>query len=123
MKDFNFSLLPGVTFASITMDDFNDRIVFVTTDGRTFSMHHDQDCCESVSVERVAGNLADLIGDPIIAATETIVNEPPPGSEVSDDSNTWTTFTLATAKASVTIQWHGSSNGYYSESVSFVENT
>ena len=100
-----------------------DRIEFETDDGKTFALFHSQDCCESVVVESVTGDLADLVGSPILLAEEAKSKDDPPGykHEYEPESQTWTFYKLRTIKGSVDIRWYGSSNGYYSESVDFAE--
>lgn len=110
---------------TLTVVDQSDGEVILTTADRSFHLHHDQDCCESVTVHDVKGDLADLIGTPLLSVKETISRDWPedvPSREYCE-SYTWTTFTFTTAKGSVTIRWLGESNGYYSESVSFIETT
>lgn len=116
-----FDSLKGMTFATVEQIG-NDRIVFTDTAGQRFTMYHEQDCCEGVAVESIVGDLADLVGTPILLAEEAVSNEVQPGQEVSeyDDSFTWTFYKLATIKGYVDIRWFGSSNGYYSESVTLV---
>lgn len=97
------------------------RINFVTKDGESYWMFHEQDCCENVRVEDISGSLLDLIvGDPITKAEE-VSNAPDPDGhgKYDDDSHTWTFYHLATAQGYVTIRWLGESNGFYSESVDF----
>ena len=100
-----------------------DRIEFETDDGKTFALFHSQDCCESVVVESVTGDLADLVGSPILLAEEAKSKDDPPGykHEYEPESQTWTFYKLRMIKGSVDIRWYGSSNGYYSESVDFAE--
>lgn len=116
--------LIGKTLASAERGvdaDGEDIVVFVDTDGVRYTMGHQQDCCESVWIEDITGDLSDLVGIPIQMAEESTSNTDPP-SERSyvDDSYTWTFYKVATAKGYVTIRWFGTSNGYYSESVDFV---
>ena len=110
----------------------DDEIVFEDTDGIEYKLYHEQDCCESVTVEDIVGALSDLVGSPLLLAEEIsnswdspdtskvmhalMVHEPLPNS---DESYTWTYYRLATIKGHVDIRWYGTSNGYYSESVSF----
>lgn len=116
----------GRTMRSVTADD--DSVTFVRTDGRTFRLYHHQDCCESVYVESIVGDLSDLVGSPVMTAEESTSTsddgspaEPPADS--SDSSYTWTFYKFATIKGYVDIRFYGASNGYYSESVDFGEVT
>jgi hypothetical protein len=99
----------------------NEEIIFVTEDGESYKLYHSQDCCESVTVEDIAGDLKDLVGSPITKAEESESRENPPGVDMGayQESFTWTFYQLATVNGYVTIRWYGSSNGWYSESVSF----
>lgn len=94
------------------------EITFHVQGGGTLHMYHDQDCCETVRVEDVVGDLTDLIGSPILLAEE-VVGETPNDYEFgwTPESYTWTFYKLATIKGYVDIRWLGVSNGYYSESV------
>ena len=131
-----FSDLLGKTLISIQNVD-NEELIFTTTEGEKFKLYHSQDCCESVSIDDICGDLEDLIGNPIIVAeeidNESFINEfESKFTEVSEygykkdkegnyypESCTWTFYKLATIKGYVDIRWFGESNGYYSESVDF----
>jgi hypothetical protein len=115
-----FNSLVGKTLVDIIGSVGAETISFKTEDGEEYIMNHHQDCCESVSVEDICGELSDLIGSPIIQADEETSGENPAGVEKEyQDSFTWTFYRIATAKGQVVIRWYGESNGYYSESVNF----
>ena len=114
--------LIGKTLTEIEGGVGSDELLFHCSDGSKYLMHHYQDCCESVDIEDICGDLEDLIGVPILMAEEsTSQNENPEGVEIPEyqDSFTWTFYKFATDKGYVTIRWYGSSNGYYSERVDF----
>jgi len=114
--------LVGKTLKSATGKVGDEEIIFETTDGEKYKLCHVQDCCESVLVEDICGEMQDLIGSPITQAEENTSNENPPGfTKKYQDSFTWTFYRLATAKGQVVIRWYGESNGYYSERVDFVQ--
>jgi hypothetical protein len=115
----NVDVLQGKTLSSITGEVGSGEIVFVTTNGDKYLMYHEQDCCESVSVEDIVGDLQDLVGSELLVA-EVVEGESPADFEAYE-SYTWTFYKFATRKGYVDIRWLGQSNGYYSESVSFVK--
>ena len=123
-----FQSMIGVTMSAVTVESNGKEMRFVSEDGsRSFLFHHSQECCESVGIEDVCGDLADLVGSPILMAEE-VSNEPESEAFVLDygsvgESCTWTFYKFATVKGSVTVRWLGTSNGYYGEGVSFHEYT
>ncbi len=114
--------LLGKTLTKVEGAVGEEQLIFTVDDGTAYVMHHRQDCSESVSIEDICGNLADLVGSPIIQAEESSSQEWPEGVPKADydyGSFTWTFYRISTAKGLVVIRWYGSSNGYYSESVEF----
>ena len=109
-------------------EDLLGRILYkVEADSETLTMYlsdtnyvvfsHHQDCCESVYIEDICGDLNDLVGSPLVEAEEVSNYDAEPLYE-GEESYTWTFYRFRTLKGSVSVRWYGSSNGYYSESVS-----
>lgn len=101
----------------------NQELLFKKDGLVCYKLYHDQDCCESVCLESVAGDLEWLEGTPILEAYESVSRQRPadvvvPEYSESVESETWTFYRLSTIKGTVVLRWYGESNGYYSESVS-----
>jgi len=96
-----------------------DTVAFTTDYGHKFALYHDQGCCEDVWLEDIVGDLGDLVGSPILKASEDTNADDPGKLKEDDHSYTWTFYNIATAKGHVTLRWYGTSNGYYSEAVNF----
>ena len=114
----DFSSLIGKTLVSVTVDDDNDSIIFTTSTNEVFKLEHTQDCCESVYIESITGDIEDLLNVPILSAEE-VSSDNHRAYEYTEESKTWTFYKLATIKGYVDIRFCGTSNGYYSESVDF----
>lgn len=113
-----FEELIGKTFTTIEGACKGSKEIFFETDtAEEYVMYHEQDCCESVEVEDICGDIEDLIGVPILSAEEVVMDNEGERLNKNDDSFTWTFYKLSTIKGDVTIRWYGASNGYYSEKV------
>ena len=100
------------TFTSVRAD--NETVTFQNDEVR-YTLYHQQDCCESVVVEEIIGDLDDLENLPLLIAREDSNAD---GEDLpSEESYTWTFYNFATYKGYVTIRFLGTSNGYYSEDV------
>jgi hypothetical protein len=114
----SISELVGKTLKEVKHQDLGgydgERIDFITEDDEVYRMTHFQSCCESVYIEDINGDLQDLVGTPILHASED-------SNETNDrcDLVGWTFYNIRTIKGSVNIRWNGSSNGYYSIDVDF----
>lgn len=100
----HFADLRGHTLAAVaheTDTDGHDRILFTLADGRRYELHHIQECCESVCVEDIEGNLGSLVGSPLLVAEEV---EGETGGEQGFETYTWTFYKLATIKGYVDIR-------------------
>jgi hypothetical protein len=112
-------MLIGQTIIKFVGKKGSDEIVLSLADRRKFKMCHVQSCYETVLVEDICGDIADLIGSPLVQAEETTNRKYKKGykRDATYDSRTWTFYRFATAKGAVTIRWLGESTGPYSETV------
>jgi len=120
MNNLNYTTIEpliGKTFTEVFNHE-GEELIFKGES--SYKFYHEQDCCESVMIEEIYGDLSDLMDTPIIVAEEASRQE---RDGEYGDSQTWTFYNFRTIKGTVTVRWRGSSNGYYSESVDFKEIT
>jgi len=116
MSDVQFADLKGHTVVSISGAEKDSYSVVIETDGGSFELYHEQDCCEAVLVAEVHGSPEDLVGGVVVIAEESCHGrwDPPRGGA---DSWTWTFHRLVTNRGTLVLRWLGQGNGYYSERV------
>lgn len=115
-KNTGIKILEGLILKSVEIGEHKEAILFTTSEGRKFLMHHDQDCCEAVFLEDVCGEINSILNKEVVLAEEVSRID-----ENAEDSGTWTFYNIATVSGLITLRWYGESNGYYSEAVDFVE--
>jgi hypothetical protein len=120
-----FEVLKGQTLTKIKINKEFSSVLFITETGK-YQLEHRQDCCESVWLDDVVGDPADLLHSPLLMAELVTRDKLTQNSRahIEDyESATWSFYKLATVKGYVTLRWCGTSNGYYSETVDFNEVT
>lgn len=119
MRHAELTELVGKTMRDV--QHLHGELVFTTTTGERFKLFHIQDCCEIVEIESIVGDLSDLVGEPLTLAEESSGETPADYKfDYEPESYAWTFYKFATRKGYVDVRWLGTSNGYYSESVTFV---
>jgi hypothetical protein len=113
-----FADMLGVVMTTVSGAEGGDEMVFTAQDGRRFRFYHRSDCCETVDIQDICGDLSWLVGYPISEAAE-ISSDDADAPEWAHDSYTWTFYRFSTVRGTVTVRWLGESNGYYSESVDY----
>lgn len=122
MKEVKIEKLKDQIFQEVTL--LNHEVLILKNATVEYSFVHIQDCCESVYIESVEGNLLDLVGVPLLLVEEVQSQDTPEnytGNYDYSSSFTWTFYRFGTVKGYVTVRWLGTSNGYYSEYVSIFE--
>jgi hypothetical protein len=107
-----FKDLMGQVFSRVYEDPDYNAIVFERYNSKNnkvgFILYHEQDCCESVYIESVVGNLKDLENTPILMAEES-------------EGDGFTFYKLATIKGYIDIRFNQDIDSYYSVSVNLVK--
>jgi len=107
----------GKVFTRVSGGVGSGELVFENATER-FVFFHYQDCCESVDINDIVGDLEDLVGEPLLIAEEVEGSVPADFEDEYTESYTFTFYKFATRKGYVDVRWLGESNGYYSEGVS-----
>jgi hypothetical protein len=115
-KRVEIESLEGMTIEAIIINTSKTKMDLIMANDEVYRFMHKQDCCEEVYLADVIGDLADIIGFPLVRCYETS-NKSSEYINLPLKSFTWTFYTLRTLKGTVTLRWYGHSNGYYSEEV------
>ena len=60
----------GKTFVQVTGSVGDGEMLFETAQGERFMFAHQQDCCETVRINDIVGDLQDLVGEPLLISEE-----------------------------------------------------
>ena len=104
----NISELVGQFFSNVCIveTDDGDKLIFEKSNGDTYSFYPNRECCESITLKEIVGNLSNLENSPILIVEENWYDT---------DVYSWSfyKFKFVTQKGHVDISWYPESNGCY----------
>lgn len=124
METKSIECMVGKTFDAVLRHGADELFFTDATGKKGVRFFHFQNCCEDVEIDDIVGDLDDLVGNPILRAEEASSESEEQGrtTKYGDPMyGTWTFYKFETVKGSVTVKWLGTSNGFYSEKVSWEE--
>lgn len=119
-REVPLSELVGKTVVKLDITTRRDEVRFLCSDKTAYELFHETECCEQVFLEDINGEISWLVGVPILMADESRGDT---GCEKDRDTNPhyrWTFYRFATRKGYVDLRFLGTSNGYYSEEMTFM---
>lgn len=109
--------IQGITPAFIVDAHVDGNSVVIDTTKQHIVLYHEQDCCEIVSLrdwDIAAEELQDLADEYLVSIDRKVVY----GRNNVEGIEGSTFYTIRTQRVDIDLSWDGSSNGYYSITVS-----
>lgn len=98
MNTYSITNMIGKTFTAVTVNDEKTEMDLHYEGGR-FRFEHMQECCESVYITDIEGDLDSLVGSPILVAQVVIEDDTEEDDEHGrGEISQWTFYKVATVK-------------------------
>ena len=96
-------------------------VLFTNNIDEHYAMYHEQDCCETVEVDGIYGDLVGIKGNNVVSCDRMTFSGPNHTEKRGyyEESVTVSIYKIVYRGGEMTIKWYGESNGYYDESVGF----
>lgn len=106
-----FSELIGKTLIEIlNLQVGSSCVIFRCSDGTSYALQYEAECCGDMSINRVLGNRMDLLDSPVTSADEW---------SIYGHSGYVHNYCMVTSKGSVVVRWFGAATECDFEQIEF----